>query len=165
MFTEPANELVSNGVVGQIPDEPPKDDAGKMLLESGFLFLDFANTQAASKQSLLLQESEQLPGQLGGESRVPPLPSSSEPETVRAEQADVGHTYHHAPCWGPRQASLINHHTWLCSSCCSRPVDHVPYLQMFWAVCWGSRGRLGVAPGIQQAEARDAGEHLTMHGI
>ena len=56
------NYLVSAGVLDWIPDEPPKDDAGKMLPESGFLFTQSKNELhegTGSKQAKsLLHESK-----------------------------------------------------------------------------------------------------------
>ena len=57
-----ATYLVSAGVLDWISDEPPKDDAGKMLPESGFLFMQSKNElreHTGSKQAKsLLQESK-----------------------------------------------------------------------------------------------------------
>ena len=69
--------LVSAGVLGWIPDHPPKDYAKKMLPESGFLFMQLKNElggHTGSKQAKsLLQESKELPGLLGAGRRAPAL--------------------------------------------------------------------------------------------
>ena len=56
------HRLGSAGVLDGIPEEPPKDDAGKMLPESGFLFMQPKNEllrHTGSKQAKsLLQENK-----------------------------------------------------------------------------------------------------------
>lgn len=67
---------MSAGVLAWIPDEPPKDDARKMLPESRFLFTQPKNElceHTGRKQATsLLKESKQLPGLPGG-GEEPPL--------------------------------------------------------------------------------------------
>ena len=68
---------MSDGVLDQNLDKPPKGDARKMLLESGFLFMQLKNElreHTGSKQAKsLLQESKQLLGLLGGGKEPPEI--------------------------------------------------------------------------------------------